>query len=421
MKKWSVVSIIGAIIIFVLLGSFILDESYDATIPMGEVIGKDEDKMMADAIASSLAMINNTRNGIISDTDKGETGTGPLVVYGRDVHVKSHGCVMADFKVHDLESKYRWGVFREPKTYKAWIRFSNGQFIFQPDEARDMRGMAVKVMEVKGKKLLAAESDATTQDFVMMARDTYFIRKLGDYVEFTKYLARDGMPQGILNYGLNGPSWNPLSWRFRELKLIAGNLKKAPDSILNMRFFSASAYKLGPDHNIKFSAKPVSCEKDSNGIRSWATPRSDYNFLRKRMIEQLDKAPACFDFMVQLQVPGKNMPVEDATIVWKEKDSPFVPVARITIPKQSFDSDAQNKFCENLSYNPWHALPDHRPIGVFNRVRKALYEEVARYRWAENQQLYDHESRAPTLQRGQPPEPSNWCIDFSTDRDCGPN
>jgi len=74
--------------------------------------------------------------------------------------------------------------------------------------------------------------------------------------------------------------------------------------------------------------------------------------------------------------------VEDNTVQWLESDSPFVPVARIEIPKQSFVENQET--CENLSYNPWHSLPAHKPLGVMNRIRKPLYLEVARYRRSMN-------------------------------------
>jgi hypothetical protein len=81
---------------------------------------------------------------------------------------------------------------------------------------------------------------------------------------------------------------------------------------------------------------------------------------------------------VQPQVPGKNMPVEDTTVEWSTDDSTFIPVARLDIPAQQFE--ANNDLCEGLSFNPWHSLPEHRPIGVMNRIRKAVYLEVSRYR-----------------------------------------
>ena len=76
------------------------------------------------------------------------------------------------------------------------------------------------------------------------------------------------------------------------------------------------------------------------------------------------------------------MPVEDSTVTWSEDDSPFVPVARIEVPAQTFDSAAQTTFCEDLSFSPWHATTAHRPLGSLNRTRKVVYEatSAARHR-----------------------------------------
>ena len=78
------------------------------------------------------------------------------------------------------------------------------------------------------------------------------------------------------------------------------------------------------------------------------------------------------------------MPIEDPTVEWSEKISPFESVARITVQPQDFDSREQNLFCDNLSFNPWHALPEHRPIGGINRLRKSVYEAVSAYRHQRN-------------------------------------
>lgn len=58
----------------------------------------------------------------------------------------------------------------------------------------------------------------------------------------------------------------------------------------------------------------------------------------------------------------------------------FYPVATIRIPRQVFDTPDQNKFCENHSFSPWHALPEHRPLGATNRLRKVIYGQISRVR-----------------------------------------
>ena len=84
--------------------------------------------------------------------------------------------------------------------------------------------------------------------------------------------------------------------------------------------------------------------------------------------------------MVQVQTDPHRMPIEDATVKWPERLSPYVPVARLRLPAQRFDSDAQLAFADVLRYNPWHSLPAHRPLGNSNRARRRMYAELAALR-----------------------------------------
>ena len=71
----------------------------------------------------------------------------------RDAHAKHHGCVKAEFIVEaDLPEEMRFGIFKESRSYPAWIRFSNSKE--QDDSKDDGRGMAIKLMGVEGEKLL---------------------------------------------------------------------------------------------------------------------------------------------------------------------------------------------------------------------------------------------------------------------------
>ena len=156
-------------------------------------------------------------------------------------------------------------------------------------------------------------------------------------------------------------------------------LKEPPVSPLWSQYFSNAAYKLGP-HNIKFSTKscttpPEITEQDI----------SDPDFLRKNLAEELKTGEGCFNFMVQLQDPDKYMPIEDPSIEWKVSDSPYITIAKIRIPIQEFDTVDQQTFCENLSFSPWNALSEHRPIGQLNRIRKEVYEASSKYRHNSNQ------------------------------------
>lgn len=39
---------------------------------------------------------------------------------------------------------------------------------------------------------------------------------------------------------------------------------------------------------------------------------------------------------------------------------------------------------DNLAFTPWHALPEHRPLGNMNRTRRVVYEMVSEFRRTTN-------------------------------------
>lgn len=304
--------------------------------------------------------------------------------YQRDAHAKPHGCVKALFEVPRIGREFAHGLFAMPGTYEAWIRLSNGTVPSLPDTKSDARGMAIKVMGVKGKQLLDPRLSGPTQDFLMVNSPAFFIRSMESYVELERFQAANTP----FKYFFAGYSPNPFKWRMRELYLGLSSRKKAAGTPLDDQYYSMSAYRLGP-HEIKFSAK--ACQD----VREPGVDRSNPNFLRDAMKAQLRRGDACYQFMVQVRDPDARMPIEDTTVRWSETRSPFVPVARIYIPPQDFDTPAQNAMCEGLSFNPWHGLEAHQPLGKINELRRELYLHTAAFRQSRN---------------GIPhKEPSSWC------------
>ena len=84
----------------------------------------------------------------------------------RGMHVKDHGCFEADFVVLNNAENLRQGIFAEPKTFNAVVRFSNGSGIAQADFERDLRGFAVKIKSPDISTLMD-NMEAGTQDFLM--------------------------------------------------------------------------------------------------------------------------------------------------------------------------------------------------------------------------------------------------------------
>ena len=89
---------------------------------------------------------------------------------------------------------------------------------------------------------------------------------------------------------------------------------------------------------------------------------------------------------------AERMPIENNGVLWPTKLAPRVPAAVLRIPTQRFDSPEQLEFAKVLSFNPWHCIPEHRPLGNQNRARKRLYYELSRLR----QQMNGVEHYEPT-------------------------
>lgn len=299
----------------------------------------------------------------------------------RDAHAKAHGCLKAQITVlPDIDSNLQYGVLSEPgKTWHAWVRLSNGNAYPQFDRARDARGMAIKLLDVPGDKLIDNATHGAEQDFVMFNHPAFFVR---DVAEYKSNFAAQADGQKILAFF---PSWDPRSWEIRHLIIALKTLSPAPESPVATTYNSIAPFKLGP-HNIKYRVIPTPENCPSYEL---PTPNTGLpNFLRSALYTQLslDRVPACFALQVQSQNPEYFMPIEDPSVEWDESISPFKTVANIQLPAQDFDSTEQNRFCDNLSFNPWHSLPEHRPIGGINRLRKAVYQAVSVYRHERNQE-----------------------------------
>lgn len=295
-------------------------------------------------------------------------------VMTRDVHAKAHGCVRATFTVGmDLPAEYRAGVLAEPgRSYPAWIRFSNGSPKIRSDKRGDARGMAIKLMGVPGEKLLEGAKDAGTQDFVLITHDAFFVKDAADYAELSRLLAKGSSPARFF--------LGRLPWRWKELRAAVRLIERgrAVRNPLFAPYFSATPYTLGERSVVKYAAEPCAPDPDPRGLFGGSPDR-----LRLSMARTLDPrggTGACFRFLVQRRSDPAEMSVEDSRVPWDRAKSEFLPVATLSIPPQEFSGERQARFCEDLSFTPWHALPAHRPLGGVNRTRKAVYEAVSAFR-----------------------------------------
>ena len=287
----------------------------------------------------------------------------------RDAHPKAHGCVRAELHVLDtLPDGLAKGIFVPGKTYQAWIRFSNGsRDATRADIKGDARGMAIKVLGVPGKKLLEDEVQAFTQDFIMISHPVFFADDPRRYLSLIARGSSDSFSEKLLipfTLGLKGAL---IAWKTTRKKI---------SNPLQARYWSMVPYQLGTGSDrqaVKYSARSCSATPD---------PMPDnpkHDFLRDALRTTLQKGDACMELLVQPRT-SRSMSVEDSMTEWQEANAPFYKVAAIRIPQQTFDTADQNGFCENLSFSPWHAIPEHRPLGVTNRLRKVIYDRISRVR-----------------------------------------
>lgn len=274
------------------------------------------------------------------------------------------GCVRGEFAVESgLEADLRTGLFAEARSYPTWIRFATAST--ESDTEKDFRGMSLKVMGVEGEMLFGGGSNF---DFVLNSHPVLFV---GTPKHFAKFIQKSQSSSPILFF------LNPFDLHLKELGIVrAGRRHHA--SHLHMPYWSTTPYLFGVENAVKYKAEP--CSDPANELPETLTD----NYLHETLRDHLAGGDACFDFMVQFQTDAGTMPVEDATVEWDESVSPFRKVATVRIPSQTFDSPAQMEFCENLAFNPWHSLAEHRPIGGLNRVRKQLYAELAQFRHERN-------------------------------------
>lgn len=286
----------------------------------------------------------------------------------RDAHPKAHGCVKAQFHVLEtIPTPLAKGIFIPNKTYPAWIRFSNGDGdATRPDIKGDVRGMAIKILDVAGKKLLEDEDQASTQDFILINHPVFFANEPKRYLSLVSDVSGGFFSKALIPFALGIKG---------TLIAMEATRSTIPNPV-QTRYWSAVPYQLGIGADrvaVKYSAR--SCSNVSDPIPSH--PERDY--LRTALRNTLHKGDACMEFYIQPRT-SNDMAVEDSMAEWQESRAPFYKVATIIIPKQEFDTPEQNQFCENLSFSPWHTLAEHKPLGVTNRMRKVIYDHISRLR-----------------------------------------
>jgi hypothetical protein len=289
----------------------------------------------------------------------------------RGQHAKPTGCVTAEFRIaDDVRSDLRHGIFRQPgRTFSAIVRFSNSQGTFEKDGTGAARGLAIKLLDVAGTRTVEGDGDST-QDFLMVNHPVFPFPDPKAYVETMRL--KDIPLIGNVLAGAHLALLEP-----KELKIRNDITGKRVASPLEIKYWSGTPFWLGTadgrgGHAVKYSAVSRQADRTAPPVHPENLP-DDY--LSQALARDLSTQEAVFDFKVQLQTDPVRMPVEDVSVKWNEKDSAPLPIATLRIPPQKVDAlgDLATR-CESMSFNPWHALAEHRPMGGMNRLRKVVYQ-----------------------------------------------
>jgi hypothetical protein len=283
-------------------------------------------------------------------------------------NTKTYGVVRAEFLVlDDIPVAFKKGVFAQPASYPAWIRFSGPGPLSPPDVAdAGILSISIKVMGVPGEKLL--EDEKRTQDFLGISSPTFTTPNTRENLK----LQREIYAQTPVFYFLK-----PFDSHLLDMAM-QGLYARMNTSPLEVQYWSCVPYLCGEGLAVKYSVRPTSNYRTKV---PWNLPA---DWLRQSMGMRLADTDVEMDFLLQAQTEPRRMPIEDASIEWPERISQFVPVAKITIPRQRFDSVEQLAFAQVLSYNPWHTTATHRPLGNQNRARKLIYTQLSQLRQAMN-------------------------------------
>jgi hypothetical protein len=275
---------------------------------------------------------------------------------------KMCGCIKAKFNIEpNLPKELAQGVFVPNKSYDAWLKFTSSDRDFTHGSGtREARRVVIKLTNIPGKKL--SDDDEGAQDFVLLNRVSGYIRDPRRYLQLMTdtngvMLRKTMIPFSI---GMNGA--------ISSVDAVATTITDP----LTAQYWSVVASQLGLGaHRVAVKYALRACTPETLRMHIDLTP----DYLHDAINGRVKKSPSCMQFLVQPRT-SPLMDVEDISVPWKESSAPFYVVATLRIPAQDIETAGQNAQCENLSFSPWHSLPAHRPLGMTNRLRKAVFDHM---------------------------------------------
>jgi hypothetical protein len=300
----------------------------------------------------------------------------------RAVHAKAHGIAKGKLTIKDgLPAELAQGLFARPGSYEAILRISTNAGDILDDAIALPRGLALKVLGIEGERLAGSEGD-TTQDFIMVNGPTFAAKDAKAFLKNLTMLSKTtDVAEGgkkVLSSVLQATNTvlSAVGIDSAAIKQLGGAPQAHP---LGETYYSQTPYRFG-EYIAKWQLAPVSPALTSfTGEVIDIAGRPDA--IREEVRRGLIEGGGTWELRVQLNTDLDKMPIEDPTQVWDEKESPFRPVATLEVPAQlAWERGASDRLDDALSYNIWHGLAAHQPLGGVNRARNDPYRRSAGFR-----------------------------------------
>ncbi len=308
----------------------------------------------------------------------------------RPVHAKSHGVLLGTLEVlPNLPQHLAQGLFARAETYPVILRFSTNPGDLLADSVSSPRGLALKALNVDGPKV-ANHAGESTQDFVCINADAFTAPDPKAFLQQIKLFDKNlQTPEGVKHViSVAARAANAVLKAVHLPSSTLEGIGEAATHILGESFSTVSPIRYG-SYVAKVGFAPASDNlKQLTG--KGVDLGKDYNALELLIKEFFENQTGVWDVKAQLALApvGKeedDFPIEKADKKWPEDKSPWQVIGRITVKPQDSYPDARQLFVdEQLSFSPWHALEEHRPLGGVMRSRLKAYEEAARYRAQRN-------------------------------------
>lgn len=320
----------------------------------------------------------------------------------RGAHAKTYGVVKAEVQIlrHVLPA-YAQGIYGTPGRHDAVIRFSSASNHLGADATLGgVLGCALKIFDVPGTKLVEDEPNSTTFDLVLKnnpvfvantAKHYLVLQELGN--NLPNYVARGkaGFHQFLTDFVTGKGTFEKSDWAWDELFAFVKAAQTPVRNPLLTTFWTMAAVRHG-EYVAKVRVAPVP-ENTTRVIHRELDLRSRPDVFYPTLVDELQASAFDFDLQIQLCTNLEAMPVNDTTVEWPEKLSPYVTVGRVHIPRQDISGTENSEKADALAFNQWRVTEAHRPLGEIMQVRR-IYTASAKLRRTINHQPQTEPARA---------------------------